>query len=75
MCKNQMLFYLIQTLTFTVAFNAIILNTHQIKLVKSVHHTHVYSTSHIIIHVIYSPLQIGQINFKDPIELVYLEAE
>lgn len=50
-------------------------NTHQIKLVKSVHHTHVYSTSHIIIHVIYSPLQIGQINFKDPIELVYLEAK
>lgn len=73
MCKNQMLFYLIQTLTFTVAFNAIILNTHQIKLVKSVHHTHVYSTSHIII--IYSLLQIGQIYFKDPIELVYLEAK
>lgn len=49
-------------------------NTHQIKLVKSVHHTHVYSTSHVII--IYSPLQIGQIiNFKDPIELVYLEAK
>lgn len=48
-------------------------NTHQIKLVKSVHHTHVYSTSHVII--IYSLLQIGQINFKDPIELVYLEAK
>lgn len=49
-------------------------NTHQIKQqVKPVHHTHVNSTSHIII--IFSLLQIDQINSEEPIELVYLGAK